>query len=298
MLSVVILIAVFVQFAVSPAIFFVCARLFRSRVSAKRVLLGWLALLGLNLVGLLVSVVIKTVALSLLFTGGLLVLTVWMTLRLLRLPIWRGLGALVLASVLSVAAALGVRAVAVEAFLVPIGSMAPTIMPGDRLLADKLTPRFIPPRRGDVIVYEYVESEAFGPEPARETHVKRIAGLPGDLVEVRSDQVYVNDSPVGRNLARSWLDAEARPFEGRIPEGKMYVVGDNRGRSKDSRMFGLMDLSSIKGKAVIIYASAVPERTFAPPPPRWAESMPMPAWDGRTETPGRIRWERIGKVIR
>jgi signal peptidase I len=125
------------------------------------------------------------------------------------------------------------------AYKIPTASMSPTVQPGDRLLADKTAYRRIPPRVGDVITF-------INPDNRSMLYIKRIAALPGALVE----------------------DSNGKKIE--VPHGHVYVMGDNRNNSVDSRTFGFVPLSNIIAKARQIYFSS--------------------GKDG-------IRWSRIGQPI-
>ncbi len=168
-----------------------------------------------------------------------------------------------------------------EAFVVPTRSMSPTIQPGDRILVDKLWYNRKPIHRGEVVVYR---SE--GPDAA--PYVKRVAGLPGDEIEIRSERVFVNGA--------EWDDPHA-VFTGPLPPyGKMvdqgpvkvpldccFLLGDNRRACKDSRLIGPIPRSHLYGVARLIYWSQ--ERTFPNPN------------DTRHYVLGPIRWDRMGQRL-
>ncbi len=165
-----------------------------------------------------------------------------------------------------------------EAYQVPTGSMIDTILPGDFLLVEKVTYRFAPPERGDVIVFKY-------PGDERVKYVKRCVAIAGDTVEFRDKVLYVNgeESPckpaqlVDPNiiprpaqlpndvelLSQHWSErsfANARWVRDNfgpivVPEENVMAVGDNRDNSYDSRYWGPVPLKNITGRPTFIYLS-------------------------------------------
>lgn len=122
-------------------------------------------------------------------------------------------------------------------------SMAPTLQDGEYVLVSKLSYRLGEPQRGDIIVFRY-------PGQPKQDLIKRIIGLPGDVVEVREKTVYVN----GRALAESYI-AAAPLYSGawQVPAGFLFVLGDNRNDSSDSHSWGLLPIENVIGKAILIY---------------------------------------------
>ena len=181
--------------------------------------------------------------------------------------------------------ALIIRAYVVQAFKIPSGSMIPTLLVGDHILvakfiygtkipfSDKRILVFRKPQRGDIIVFKYPK------DPSRD-FIKRVIGVGGDVVEERNKVVYVNGKPLNEPYVQH-VDNDIRPvgMDVRdnfgpvyVPEGKLFVMGDNRDMSYDSRYWGFVDLKAVKGKAFIIY---------------WS-------WDSKRHLP---RLNRIGKII-
>jgi signal peptidase I len=182
--------------------------------------------------------------------------------------------ALILCSVLILPLSIGyVRGHLVESFRVPSASMAPTVLPGDILFADK---RYNCPgckgevRRGDIAIFSY-------PNDRTRYYIKRIIGLPGDRVRVEKGSVEVNGKPLevgreavdGRTLVteaiggRRWQVLEARASGGSakpdvditVPSGRVFVLGDNRPAATDSRDFGTVPLRDVVGKARQVWFS-------------------------------------------
>jgi signal peptidase I len=207
--------------------------------------------------------------------------------------------------------ALFIRQYVVEAFKIPSGSMIPTLAIGDHLLVNKFIygPR-IPftdtrifiwkePKRGEIIVFKYPENED-------KNFIKRVVGLPGDKIEIIKGKLFINDQPVpltGLGVYDEKEQVSGSPFYDKpkmfeedlgavkhrimymrdqsgydfgpklVPKESVFVMGDNRDNSQDSRVWGFVNYSKILGRALIIY---------------WS-------WDGN----GRwVRWERIGNLIK
>ena len=174
-----------------------------------------------------------------------------------------------------------IRTFVVQAFKIPSGSMLDTLLIGDHLLVNKFlygtripfTDKVImpleDPQRGDVIVFEF-------PEDTSKDFIKRIIGVPGDVVEMKDKALYRN----GEKLVESYIkhtDPNAQQRRDNfgpitVPAGKYFVLGDNRDESYDSRFWGFVDKEKIRGKAWVIY---------------WS-------WDG----PSEIRFDRIGRMVK
>ena len=174
-----------------------------------------------------------------------------------------------------------IRTFVVQAFKIPSGSMLDTLLIGDHLLVNKFlygtripfTDKVImpleDPQRGDVIVFEF-------PEDTTKDFIKRIIGVPGDVVEMK-DKVLTRN---GETLVEPYIKHTGSGLQQRrdnfgpitVPAGKYFALGDNRDESYDSRFWGFVDKDKIRGKAWVIY---------------WS-------WDG----PADIRWSRIGNLVR
>ena len=135
----------------------------------------------------------------------------------------------------------------VEAFRVPTESMVPTLQVGDRFLANKFFYRFAEPERGDIVVFDGVE------EGVDEPLVKRVAGLPGDVVHVEGGTLFVNGEPQDEPYLNTDVVPDLSPSYGptEVPEGHVFVLGDNRGNSGDSRFFGFVPKENIRGEAFL-----------------------------------------------
>jgi signal peptidase I len=189
--------------------------------------------------------------------------------------------------------ALFIRTFVVQAFKIPSGSMLPTLQIGDHLLVNKfiygvrlpftgsmLIP-FNEPDRGDVVVFKF-------PKDRSVDYIKRIIGTPGDTVEVRDKKVYINGEPVDDPHAHistpSVLSGNASPRDNfgpvLVPEGRIFVMGDNRDNSFDSRFWGFVEQKDILGKAFILYWS-------------WDIEQPLVSLDRLAS----IRWKRLANII-
>ncbi|HWQ71548.1 MAG TPA: signal peptidase I [Desulfitobacteriaceae bacterium] len=137
-----------------------------------------------------------------------------------------------------------VRFFVLQPYIIPSSSMEPSLVPGDRIIVNRLAYRFWAPNRGDIVVFAY-------PLDPKRTFVKRIIALEGETVELRDNQVFIN----GQNLKESYLKAGDYPPYGpeTIPTDKVLVLGDNRRQSGDSRDWGLLPKSDLIGKVWFIY---------------------------------------------
>lgn len=140
--------------------------------------------------------------------------------------------------VLTVGIAMVLRTFVVEPFVVPSGSMRPTILEGDHLLGTKFHYRFWPPKRGDVVVFRPPPEALRLTDSHVERYVKRVIAVAGDEVEVRRGQVLVN----GKALDEPYV-AEPPHYVARtmtVPPGHLFVLGDNRNESLDSHRWGFL----------------------------------------------------------
>jgi signal peptidase I len=148
--------------------------------------------------------------------------------------------------------AVALRTWVIQTYSIPSGSMEPTLMIGDRILVDKLSYDFHPVHRGDVVVFATPPREI----PILQVNdlVKRVIGLPGETISSGPrGQVLIN----GKVIDQPWLTASARENPGppirsqKIPRREVFVMGDNRGASDDSRDYGPISESLIVGRAVL-----------------------------------------------
>ncbi|GAX91422.1 signal peptidase I [Effusibacillus lacus] len=155
---------------------------------------------------------------------------------------WEWIKALGLAVVL----ALGIHQFVFAQFLVDGESMMPTMEHRERLIVNKLIYRIHKPEYGDIIVFKY-------PADKSKDFIKRVIGLPGDTVEVKGGKVYRN----GQELKEPYLGEPTNGTWGpeKVPEGKIFVMGDNRNNSKDSRdrTVGFIPYDLVVGRADLVF---------------------------------------------
>lgn len=148
---------------------------------------------------------------------------------------------LVVAAVIAVFA----QATIAKPYQIPSGSMLPTIQLQDRILANRLIYRFHPIERGDIVVFK-------PPQGIDQTipYVKRVVGLPGDTVEIKNNKVLVNDEEfvVPQATMPTYIQAKET-----VPDGQLFVMGDNRNESSDSHIWGFVPEDNVIGKAQLIY---------------------------------------------
>lgn len=153
-----------------------------------------------------------------------------------------------------------IRTFIFEPVEVKMNSMQNTLLEGQRLIAYKLGYFFSTPLRGDIIVFEHQEGTLKGfvkflnpfPNPQEVDYIKRVIGLPGDEVDIRDGSVYLNGNKLPEAYVKGRTDKRDVKMPLVIPENKMFVLGDNREVSSDSRssQVGLVDISKVKGRAV------------------------------------------------
>jgi len=155
--------------------------------------------------------------------------------------------------------ALVVKTFLFQAFYIPSASMEPTLEKGDRVLVNKISYDLHDVNRGDVIVFE-LDSEDVGPDGIKDL-IKRVVGLPGDVIESRDGIVYVNDRALDEPYLADGMitgdpeDSRNPPIERQtVPEGHVFVLGDNRSNSADSRYpyRGPIPIDSIVGRAFVL----------------------------------------------
>ncbi|TDB39996.1 MAG: signal peptidase I [Actinobacteria bacterium] len=159
----------------------------------------------------------------------------------------RWLGELVLMVILAFALATGIRTFVVQPYVIPTGSMIPTIGIGERVLANKFIYRFDTPRQGDIVVFD-------DPTKTVPTLIKRVIAVGGQTLDIKEGAVWVD----GKKLDEPYV--HGKPSEPgdvllpmQIPEGQVWLMGDNRTNSHDSRWFGPQPVEIIHGKAFLRY---------------------------------------------
>ncbi|HPX55631.1 MAG TPA: signal peptidase I [Syntrophales bacterium] len=172
------------------------------------------------------------------------------------------------AIIIAILIAMFIRTFIVQAFKIPSGSMKPTLQIGDHILVNKfiygvkvpfLRNTIIPvgdPKRDDIVVFIY-------PQDRSKDFIKRVIGVSGDTIEIKNKQIYLNGKPYndryGVYVDQYIIPGSLQPRDNlppvTVPPNAIFVMGDNRDQSYDSRFWGVVDLKDVMGKAFIIYWS-------------------------------------------
>jgi signal peptidase I len=192
--------------------------------------------------------------------------------------------------VIAVLIALFIRAFVVQAFKIPSSSMEPTLLVGDHILVNKFiygiripysdeifgkSKKFFEwrkPQRGEVIVFIF-------PKDRNKDFIKRVIGTEGEKVEIIHNKIYINDKLIDDRWGHFTMPRSSIEDYGpvTVPEDSLFMMGDNRDNSQDSRFWGFVKINEVKGKAFIIYFS----------------------WNSNAQDLlNKIRWTRFGKLIR
>ncbi len=148
--------------------------------------------------------------------------------------------------VVAVALAMFIRTFIVELYVVDGPSMRPTLESEERLVVNKFIYRFRVPEKGEVLVFQYPR------DPSRD-FIKRVIATPGDTIEIHEGRVLVNDQLLTEDYILEKTRSEFPKMT--VPEGRIFVMGDNRNNSEDSRFadVGFVPYDLIKGKAVLVF---------------------------------------------
>ena len=145
-----------------------------------------------------------------------------------------------------------VRPFMVQAFYIPSESMTPTLVENDRILVSKMSYRLGKPGRAEVVVFRAPKEALSEPLDGEEKDfVKRIVGLPGDTVEIHGGITYVNGKPMKEPYTKEPVDYDLPPTM--VPEGRYFVMGDNRNHSNDSHRWGTLEQDRVIGRAVMVF---------------------------------------------
>jgi signal peptidase I len=194
------------------------------------------------------------------------------------------------AIIIAILIAVVIRALVVQAYKIPSRSMVPTLLIGDHLLVNKfiygikipvIRTTLVPvsnPERGDIIVFIY-------PNDRSKDYIKRVIGVAGDKIEMKNKNIFINGKPYkdgfGIYSDSVVYPAMVHPRDNYgpvvVPKNSLFVMGDNRDESADSRFWGFVDLKDVEGKALLIY---------------WS-------WNSEEENLlKKVRWERIGNLLK
>lgn len=155
--------------------------------------------------------------------------------------------------VIAVIIALLIRSFIFEPVLVDGHSMDNTLSHGQRLIEYKLGYYYSKPKRGDIIVLQYQKGNTnFLPLPdsTEIDYIKRVIGIPGDEIDIKDGKVYVNGNLSNEPYALGRTETLGMKFPVKVPDNNVFVMGDNRENSSDSRRIGFIEYSRIRGKAV------------------------------------------------
>ena len=148
--------------------------------------------------------------------------------------------------------ALVVKTFLFQAFYIPSGSMEPTLKKGDRVLVNKLSYDLHDVHRGDIVVFT-LPPDKVGPDGIKDL-IKRVVGLPGEVIESRQGQVYINDTLLKEPYLPKGVTTDHPPIQRQtVPAGHIFVMGDNRDDSADSRFAnrGPIPINTIVGRAFV-----------------------------------------------
>ncbi len=194
------------------------------------------------------------------------------------------------AIIIAILIAVVIRTLVIQAYKIPSRSMVPTLLIGDHLLVNKfiygikipvIRTILLPvsnPKRGDIIVFIY-------PNDRSKDYIKRVIGVAGDKIEIKNKNIFINDKlykdGFGIYSDSVFYPAMVQPRDNYgpvvVPKNSLFVMGDNRDESADSRFWGFVDLKDVEGKALLIY---------------WS-------WNSEEENLlKKVRWERIGNLLK
>jgi signal peptidase I len=149
-------------------------------------------------------------------------------------------------AVLSCLLVLFVRPMVLETDVITSDSMIPTLLVGDHVFADKLSYTHREPRHGEIVIFRFPSQEA---GLVDDILIKRVIGVPGDSVQVKNGSVYRNGQRIGEPYIREPMQYELAEMT--VPEGKLFVLGDNRNVSDDSHIWGFLDRRRLIGRVTI-----------------------------------------------
>jgi len=159
----------------------------------------------------------------------------------------------------------------IQSYKIPSGAMIPSLEIGDHIIVNKFVYQYRKPQHGDIIIFQFPK------EPKRE-FIKRVIAIGGDKIEIRNKKLIINDNEVEEDYV-VYQDVIVEDSErdnygpSIVPHNSLFVLGDNRDQSYDSRFWGFVDIGAVRGKAQTIY---------------WS-------WDKDNTT---VRWDRIGQLVK
>lgn len=199
------------------------------------------------------------------------------------------------AILVAVVIAVILRMFVVQAYRVSSGSMENSLLEGDFVFVNKFCYRFAEPQINDVIVFEF-------PMNTTKDYIKRIVALPGQTVEIRNKQLFVDSQLVSDMGGVFHSDPQILPevYSQRdvfgpltVPANQYFVLGDNRDDSQDSRFWGCLDRGHIRGKAIFVYFSWTPDPSAPTIEPPYVIDFFASFFYNAIHFPSRVRWERL-----
>ncbi len=164
------------------------------------------------------------------------------------LGVWRSQQENIRLVAIALILAISIRIFIAEPRYIPSDSMIPTLHTGDRLVVEKVSYHFHPPKTGDIVVFEPPEQLQSLGYRKDQVFIKRIIGKPGDLVRVNNGKVYINDRPLSEDYIAEPPDYQLVSVK--VPEAEFFVMGDNRNDSNDSHIWGFLPKQNIIGRAI------------------------------------------------
>lgn len=161
--------------------------------------------------------------------------------------VWRSWQENVILIAIALCLALFIRTFIAEPRYIPSDSMVPTLHTGDRLVVEKISYRFHPPITGDIIVFQPPAELQRRGYPKDQAFIKRVIGVPGEIVSGANGKVYLNGQPLQENYIAEPANQPFPPMQ--VPEDNFFVMGDNRNDSNDSRYWGFLPRQNIIGRA-------------------------------------------------
>ncbi|MGB8657222.1 MAG: signal peptidase I [Candidatus Zixiibacteriota bacterium] len=208
--------------------------------------------------------------------------------------------------------ALIIKCSVVEAYKIPSGSMEDTLLVGDFLLANKFIygakvpllpihlPAFREPKAGDIVIFKY-------PQNPKVNYIKRCVATEGQTVEIKNKVLYVDGKRFPDPALSKYADPTVRPAGRdprdnfgpyRVPKGHLFMMGDNRDNSADSRYWGPLPRELVLGEAMIIHWSWAPDDNAPVISANDLLSVPKNVGYNVIHFPSRVRWNRILKILR
>ena len=246
----------------TPLLWVASGKIFKiDNLTFKKALLTYLLLLPVLLIFKIVEWLEPSSGISGIIFGVFISVTssifvIWIIKIRFDTTFLRSIGVYLVPTICLIGLALFIRTYVVQAYNIPVGSMKPTLQIGDHILVNKFTYDRANTSRGDIIVFKF-------PVDPEKDFIKRVIGVGGDIVEGRDKKIYVNNQLIDDSYSiRTDPNIIPQGVQKRdnfgpitVPQNSLFVLGDNRDQSFDSRYWGFVDLKAVKGKAFMIHWS-------------------------------------------